>query len=238
MKNIIVFIVMATGILNTAWSQKSTNEFVVKGKLIGQNDGLMYLYYSNDQNKRIKDSSAFKNGSFYFKGKIKEPTMVYLQLKEEKRNENNSASFFIEPSVMKVNLKVNEFRKVDVTGSKSQVEYASLENSKATIRKEMEPLSKAYAASSEIYREAVKNKADEKTLQELNEKAAAIHEQFAPFNERVDKADYNFFAKHPKSYVTAYMMRFHVSERLRITTKHCRKKYCRRNTKATRRFSW
>src|SRR5258705_6034029 len=124
MKKIIVIIVMATGILNTAWSQKSTNEFVVKGKLIGQKDGLMYLYYSDDENRRIKDSSAVKNSSFSFKGKIKEPTMAYLQLKEEKRNENNSASFFIEPSVMTVNVKVNEFRKAEVAGSKTQVEYA------------------------------------------------------------------------------------------------------------------
>ena len=61
-KKIIAFTLMAIGIFNTSLSQKSGNEFVLKGKLIGQNDGMIYLYYSDRENTRIKDSSGVKNG--------------------------------------------------------------------------------------------------------------------------------------------------------------------------------
>jgi thiol-disulfide isomerase/thioredoxin len=46
----------------------------------------------------------------------------------------------------------------------------------------------------------------------LKEQADAVRSKFTPFNERMDKIDYEFFKAHPTSPVTAYMLRFHVSE--------------------------
>ncbi len=195
-----------------SFAQNAANVFELKGKITGQKDGLLYLYYTNNENKRVKDSSLISDGAFSFNGNVPEPTMAYLSLKEEKRTELNSTNFFLEPSVIRVELKLNDFKNAKFTGSKTQAEYEELEKSKAAIRKEMEPLSQEYAKAGEVYREAVKNKADDKTLDSLREKSAAIHEKFEPFNQRSDKKDYAFFAQHPDSYVTAYMLRFHVSE--------------------------
>jgi len=94
MKKILIIGLLASTLLNTAIAQKQDNQFQLKGKLTGQSSGLLYLYYSDPENKRIKDSCEIVNGRFSFKGNIKEPSMAYLQLKEEKRNELNSTSVF------------------------------------------------------------------------------------------------------------------------------------------------
>ena len=59
---------------------------------------------------------------------------------------------------------------------------------------------------------AIKSKKDEHSLDSMKEVAANLHDQFEPFNKQMDEKDYDFFSKHPQSYVTAYTMRFHVSK--------------------------
>src|SRR5207249_1822240 len=110
-------------------------------------------------------------------------TMAYLSLKEDTRTELNSTSFFLEPAVINTDLHLNDFKNAKITGSRTQTEYEASEKLKAPIRKEMEPLSQEYAKASEVFRDAVKNKMDDKTLDELREKSAAIHEKFEPYNE-------------------------------------------------------
>ncbi len=190
----IVFGVLAIGILNISWAQKLKNEFVLKGKLTGQNDGLIYLYYSDNENKRVKDSSILVNGNFSFKGKISEPTMAYLQLKEEKRNELNSGSIFLEPAVMKAGIKLNDFRNANVEGSDTHKQYMALARSKKLVEGKYQ------------------KQLDSLRTEKDHEKNAEIRERLAPYFVEMDQQDYIFFNKHPASYVTAYMMRFHVAD--------------------------
>src|SRR5258706_10011602 len=118
MKKTLMTLLVTVGLFTAAThAQKNNNQFVLKGKVAGQNDGLLYLYYNDNNNKRIKDSCVLQNGIFSFKGNISEPTMAYLQLKEEKRNELNSGSIFLEPSEMNADIKLNDFRKARITGS-------------------------------------------------------------------------------------------------------------------------
>ncbi len=212
MKKFLLITATTMGLFSAAMSQKAKNEFTLNGKIEGLNDGLVYLYYSVESNKRIKDSSQLQNGTFKFTGNISEPTMAFLLLKEEKRTELNNTSFFLEPAVMSVTTKFNDFGNATVIGSTVQKDYEALNKSKEGTRKEMQPAIDEYMAANEKYREAVKNKADEKTQDELKEKANDVRAKFTPFNERQDKLDYEFFRTHPTSPVTAYMLRFHVSE--------------------------
>jgi thiol-disulfide isomerase/thioredoxin len=212
MQKVLLIVVAIMGAFGVTLSQTTKNKFVLNGKIEGLNDGLVYLYYNGEGNKRIKDSSQLQNGSFKFTGTISEPTMAFLQLKEEKRTELNSTSFFIEPLQMSVNAKFNDFKNANVGGSAVQRDYEALNKSKEVIRKEMQPAIDEYTAANEKYREAVKNKADEKTQDELKEKANDVRAKFVPFNQRQDKIDYEFFRTHPTSPVTAYMLRFHVAE--------------------------
>ena len=212
MKKIIAAGLLAFLSAYTINAQDQNKPFQLKGKLLGQSAGIIYLGYSDAENKRVKDSCEIVNGGFSFKGSIKEPTMAYLQLKEEKRNEGNSTNVFIEPAVMKIELQINQFRDAKLTGSKTQNESKALEKLKEPVRKEMQPVLDEYTNVNNLFNAAVKRKAPEDSLDLLKEKAAAIREKFTPFNKRMDKIDFDYFIKHPSSYVTAYMMRFHVSE--------------------------
>jgi len=111
-----------------------------------------------------------------------------------------------------IDLQLNKFKDAKLTGSKTQNENRALEKLKEPVRKQMQPVLDEYSNANSIYTAAVKRKAPEDSLDLLKEKAAAVREKFTPYNKRTDKLDYDFFVKHPNSYVTAYMMRFHVSE--------------------------
>jgi len=45
-----------------------------------------------------------------------------------------------------------------------------------------------------------------------HEKSAAIRERLAPYFSGMDQKDFIFFDRHPRSYETAYMLRFHVGD--------------------------
>jgi thiol-disulfide isomerase/thioredoxin len=140
-----------------------------------------------------------------------DPTMGYLQLKEEKRDEAHATSLFLEPTVMTIQLDAADFRKALVTGSATQRENEELNKLKEPVRKEMEGLSNLYSKKGEEYRQAVKNKLDEHTLDSMKEELARIQQGFEPYNRRISKIDLDYFAQHPRSQVTAYQMRFYVS---------------------------
>jgi thiol-disulfide isomerase/thioredoxin len=208
-RTVFLFLLMASGI--SAMSQKAKSEFILKGSVRGQPQGWMYLYYEGVDGKRIKDSTKISNGDFVFRGNIVDPTMGYLQLKEEKRDEAHATSFFLEPTVMTIQMDAGDFRKALVTGSATQRESEELTRLKEPIRKEMEGLSNLYSKKGEEYRQAVKNKVDDPTLDSLKEELARIQGGFEPYNRRMSKIDLDYFARHPRSQVTAYQMRFYVS---------------------------
>lgn len=174
-------------------SQSLKNQFVLKGRMEGKNEGWLYLNYSGINETAIRDSVALINGSFSFKGRINNPILAYLWLKEKKRSEFNSTNIFLEPTKMTIKLKYNDFRNAIVSGSKSHNEYAALERTKI-------PIEAKY-----------KKQLDSLRSETNHEKRAEIRERLAPcFSERM-QMDYRFFERHPQSFVTAYMLRFHVA---------------------------
>ncbi len=112
---------------------------------------------------------------------------------------------------MTISLKQDHFKDAVTTGSKTQTEYRALENQKKPILLEEKPLEKAYKEANDAYVEAVRDKADEATRDTLKYRAATLHDQFEPYGIRMAQLDYAFFAAHPQSYVTAFMLRFHTS---------------------------
>lgn len=182
--------------LTAGAQRKPSSEFILNGKLKGQDNGLMYLYYSNNNNERVIDSAAISNGQFSFRGKINEPTMGYLVLKEETRNQNNSTSFFMEPAAMTVTVPLNKFSDAKFTGSKTENEYASLQTKKQKIEERWKVVMDTLSAV---------NKRSNVEFQKLKDWV------LTPYQAEAKEVDYGFFAAHPQSPVTAYMLRFYVS---------------------------
>jgi thiol-disulfide isomerase/thioredoxin len=184
------------------------NNFSLSGKIKGVSGGLIYLSYAS-----VKDSSAIKsNGSFSFKGKVSEPTSAFLILKQEKSDDNNRTTFFIEPSAMTVSVTYNDFKEAKFSGSETQKELDRLNKLKENVEKEMQPLINEFNKANDAYLKAIKNKADDKTADSLKNITEAIREKFEPFRAREDSIDYKFFAAHPHSYVTAFMLRYHIAD--------------------------
>lgn len=168
-------------------------DFSISGKINGKKTGYLYLSYPLGEGYHI-DSAAIHNGAFAFKGKLAEPVMASLAAALNIRNSEdpNITSFFIEPGNMNLTVSYGAFNQRVLKGSASNHEHDELDRQKAPIRKEMEPVLEAYKKEKD------------------HEKAAAIREQFEPFNARMDKIDETFMSSHPDSYVTAFLMRFKV----------------------------
>jgi thiol-disulfide isomerase/thioredoxin len=193
----------------------NAQQFTLNGKIAGATESeKVKLYYTAASGKRTMDSVVVKNGNFVIKGNIAAPTMAFIEYgKGASAGMNpNTASFFIEPKNMNASFKVNDFSNGVITGSKTQDEYLELEKSKESIRKEMEPLSQAYAKAGEALRNAQKAKKSDEVLDSLRYEAAAIHDKFDPYFQRQAQKDFQFFVKHPQSYVTAYYLRFHTTD--------------------------
>lgn len=194
MKNtMLIYLLFVAGV---ATAQQSGNRFVLNGTISGKDNGIMYLYYTGKDGKRVVDSSNVVNGKFSFRGNISEPTMAYMQLKEEKRNQNNETSFFMEPLVMAVSVPYNNFAVAKLKGSKTQNEYSELAAKKAKVQERWKIVMDTLAAV---------NKRSNVEFQELKDWV------LQPYSAEMRDMDYEFFTKHPQSPVTAYQLRFYIN---------------------------
>lgn len=208
----LVFTILISVLIASCSSQPSHNQFVLNGRIAGLENGWLYLYYSDLHAARVKDSSEVKKGKFVFSGNIGEPTMAYLQLKEENRNEKNTVSFFLEPATIRITMEINKFAKARFEGSAVQNEMDQLTKAKESVMKQLEPIQAEFEVANSNYIAARKAGKDEVTLASLKTRADEVREKFDPFNRMSDQIDYRFFDNHPQSYVTAYMLVYHVSE--------------------------
>ena len=191
--------------------QFNDTTFLLTGKISGQKKGIIKLIYTDKNGKYILDSSAIKKGRFQFRGHIAEPTMVYLDgtVQASDMNDPNFTNFFLEPGDIKITLEFNNFKNAIITGSKTQAEQVAYTHSIASVLKEMEPISKEYESAAREYRNAVKAKKDETITEELKNKTEESREKFDPFTKKIRKIEYDFFTKHPQSYITAFQLRVH-----------------------------
>lgn len=180
-----------------ATAQQSSGRFSLNGNLAGKANGIMYLSYAAAGGQRVMDSTVIHDGRFHFEGKIDGPTVAYLQLKEAVRNQQNTTSFFMEPAVMTADLILNNFPAVKFRGSATQDDYAELLTQKLKIQDRWKTVMDTLSAV---------NKRSNVQFQEL--KAWVLQ----PYHDEIRELDFNFFAKHPTSPVTAYQLRFYTSE--------------------------
>ena len=74
-------------------TSKKTDEFIIQGKVRGENVAKVYLQKTKDGSLEVLDSAMVENGAFKFTGTINTPDLYYIGL-----DENRLISFFTEPS--------------------------------------------------------------------------------------------------------------------------------------------
>ena len=176
--------------------ERAETRFTLKGRVIGQSAGFIRLGYIGKDGKRITDSSALKNSEFLFIGEINEPTMAWLAGNTTSRSidDPNATTIFLEPGFMTIVLKPGNFKNAKVSGSNAQEEYKKLNDLKESISLKW------------------KKQLDSLRTEKDDEKNAAIRERLSPYFDEMRQADYDFFDKHPQSYVTTYLLRYYVSD--------------------------
>ncbi|EDM34149.1 thiol:disulfide interchange protein [Pedobacter sp. BAL39] len=193
MKYILLGLFLFTGM---AWAQDAPQKggFSISGTITGKKSGFIYLSYAGAGGKYILDSAALKGGKFQFRGQIDEPGAAIVMGSSTVRNMDDPelGQLFIEPAEMQLRLTAGDFKQLKLTGSKTQDEQEELELQKAAINAEKKPFVDAYRKEKD------------------HEKAAAIREQFEPFDKKLDALDLTFMNSHPDSYLSAYMMRFKI----------------------------
>ena len=183
-------------LLFTSCFINAQQDFILNGHMTNASEGFIYSFYQNELGKTVQDSFLVKaDGNFKFSGKIYGPTMTSLYFgKVRSVDDPNYTNFFIEPGTNTITVDKNNFKNAEISGSKSQLLYEQVEKSKRPV----------YAKLREISAE-IKNVTDK-------EKIASTQDKMVPYTHQLDSIDYLFFAEHPNSYVTAFLLRYHVAD--------------------------
>ena len=130
MKNLLLFILALISTTTLLSQDNLKNQFTLKGKVIGQKTGYVHIAYFNDQKKYINDSCFLQNGKFQFTGWIKEPIRAtfYGKRKSRRVDDPNWTEIFLEPGNITAIFQVDEFKKAQITGSKSQNDFSIFNN--------------------------------------------------------------------------------------------------------------
>ncbi|MCY7291049.1 MAG: AhpC/TSA family protein [Ferruginibacter sp.] len=179
----------------TISAQKSLKkEFVLKGKIVGMETGLVHLEYSNSIKIYKIDSCFLKNGEFEFTGFIDEPTFAtfYGKVKPRSLDDPDITDVVLEPSRMKAYLKSGDFKNAKIIGSKSQTEYKLYYYNRIGVVKKWSKLFEGL--------DRARLNSDTATVRKI------IEEQFPLYKKETSEVDINFIKKFPNSYVSAFVL--------------------------------
>ena len=116
MKNLFLFLALSVAF----WSctNRSGNEFIIKGNIEGKFAGNVYLQKNLDGKFQVLDTAVVENGKFKFTGKIDSPDIYYIGI-----DESRYVSFFNEPAEIKITFHIDSLAKPTIKGSESDKEY-------------------------------------------------------------------------------------------------------------------
>ena len=202
-------VLMSLFCLQQAFAQdtKTATQFTLQGKLSGAKTDSVLLYYTDASGAYAHLSKPIVNNTFTLNGNISQPVSARILFKHtgevipREKYEDRMREIYLEPSVLKLSGNPAEIKKLKISCSKTELEYEELTAKTTSIREEMKPLEEAFMKEKD------------------HEKAAAIHDQFEPYFNRIKKVTYQFFLDHPNSYVTLDMMRYYVSQMKLDSTK-------------------
>ena len=186
--------------------------FTITGTIKGKTDGYVYLSYSGETMGYQRDSALIQNRRFSFNGKLEGPTQAMVSFNRQPMSFDEVVQLYIVPGTMQLSMDNNNFRAGTVLkGSPVQAEADALMKAKEPIMVQLKPFSEAYEKLNAAYREAIKAKKDEATLEAMKEAATKAKDAMDPYYEKMARIDKEFMDQHPGSYVTASLLRYRIS---------------------------
>lgn len=212
MKYFLPILFFLFSILPCKGQHKKQTAFSITGTINKWNGKYVYFSYKGFGVNRIWDSTAVKNNTFLFKGKLNEPSSGFITILKFDRindltNKNITQRLFLSPSKMTIALTLGSFQKARLKGSKYQDEYQALENSKKKLYRKIEALSKIYESLNKEYAETVTIENESTVALSIEAKIDSLKEIINPFTLEIEKLDKIFFEKNPNSFITTYLLK-------------------------------
>ena len=186
------------GLISSSFAQTTVNGnvFILKGQLVGQNSGYVYLRYVDIGGVFHLDSCFLNNGAFEFRGDIKEPTIAgfYGNIKSGSIDDPNNTEIYLEPGFMQAAFEVDKFKRGIVSGSKTQEEFIVYQNRSDSLKDKWKTV---LAALSEAREE--NNTTKVKTI---------YNEQMPAYYKETDHLIFDFIKQFPASFVSAYLLNY------------------------------
>ena len=128
MMRIIIFFIILTVYITSPAQNSVKSGFYIDGEITGLYNNAILLEYNSVNGCLKKDTANIKNGKFHFKGPIPEPTIarLYGNINSPSLFDNFHASFFLENKPLTINIKMDHFKDIKVTGSTTQHEVSAL----------------------------------------------------------------------------------------------------------------
>jgi thiol-disulfide isomerase/thioredoxin len=189
-----VFLLPVTLLLNIPYSantQIRSGAFVLNGEVKGVNNHWIFLSYINNEKVSTYDSTQVQNGKFFFTGSIPGPTLAAISLKNTGNNKNYT-EFWLEPGKLEMSVVLNEFENARILGSATQNDFSHFNRIRERVKKK-------YTSQLDSLK-GLKNM----------EQIAAIRNRLKPFFDEIEQRELHYFNTHPRSYITAYWLRFYV----------------------------
>src|SRR6056297_142945 len=118
---------------------KKHEGYVIKGQVEGFEDSTM-LYLDNSKTGKTVDSTYVVNGNFLYKGELEEPSRFFLHTEFERGKPPVYTSFWAENSEIEIKGNKENFRYVEVTGSKPEEVASILEKQTKSFMQERDSL--------------------------------------------------------------------------------------------------
>jgi len=176
--------------------KKEGGDFTLKGKLLDESGGYVYLQYFNSAGQWVQDSCAVKNNSFEFHGQISEPTLATFLGRDKPRNvaDPNYREFYLEPTAMKADFRYNHFKETRIKGSRTNDELSLFVTQTERLRKEWQSMFDSLAKA--------RTAGDDLAIDRIYE------QQMPRYQQAVQSLTIQFIQLNPQSYYSANLLSY------------------------------
>ena len=193
----------------------NAQQFTLSGQIKGLKDMHIYIRYTDADGTKQKDSCITADGNYKFNGRINEPTRIYLAVfpgtfKWVDDSEPNVTNVYVEPGNNTANGDYLQLKKIEVTGSKTQMEasefnkkFTDLNQRSATFKERYQQLLKQYNE------EKKKTPSNQRIIDTLNKQMTAAKQVLDGFAEQYLPITLQFITANPSSYISAEHLNIH-----------------------------
>jgi len=200
MKKIVFTFLVSLLFISVVFGQSNSDSkaFLLVGKIIGKDSGHISIWYEVDKSY-VSDTLDVKNGTFYFDGKISEPTYVLIMEPGSRPSEpRKMAGMYIEHGVMKLTIYEDHFEDFELIGSKTEEDLKESFLFRNPLAGLVDSLDSQLIALNPTFKQVI----DEPT----NKKMWVISDKLDSARSELHLVDIRFISNHPKSFVSLKLL--------------------------------